>query len=641
MGALREAGFGALIGLSRSVKRLIQIGVDCTLMALCLALAVALRLDAFSPLANPSVWIVLLPVVPLTVLTFSLLGLYSAVIRFLAFDALIAVLAGVFVSAAVMFAAAQMLDLPLPRSVPGIYALLLSVSAGGVRFSLRALLSGARQHLEVPVLIYGAGSAGRQLAEALRHGREYEPVAFADDDPRLQRLRIAGLKVHPPVAVPDLVKVHGVRVVLLAMPSVGRRRRREIVESLADSPVEVMVTPGIADIVSGRAQFSDLRRVEPEDLLGRDPVPPREKLMAANVTGKSVLVSGAGGSIGSEICRQALAFAPRSLVLFERSEHALYMIEQELRRLTAAMGPRAPLIVPVLGSVLNPTLAARTLRSHAVDTVYHAAAYKHVPLLEENEAEGVHNNVFGTRTLALAAREAGVRAFILVSTDKAVRPANVMGASKRMAELICQTLAEGAGDTVFSIVRFGNVLGSSGSVIPLFRAQIEHGGPVTVTHRDITRYFMTIPEAAQLVIQAGALARGGEVFLLDMGQPVRILELAETMVRLHGLVPYLPENGAPVAAARGDIAIRIVGLRRGEKLHEELLLGNDPRPTEHPRIMTGRETVMQKGALMSCLESLASACSRQDGAAIRRILAEAPTGYRPESEGALLRLAGE
>lgn len=639
--AFHGGGIGAVIGLDRSAKRLLQVTVDCVLMALCLALAVALRLDAFSPLADPRIWAVLAPVMPLTVLAFAGLGLYRAVIRYIAIGALGAILAGVLVSAVVMFVSVQFLDLPLPRSVPGIYALLLLVSAGGLRFAVRTLLTMSRPSQGAAVLIYGAGAAGRQLATALRQGVEYQPVAFADDDPKLRGLRIAGLRVHAPAAIPGLVRAHGIRVILLALPSVGRRRRSEIVESLANLPVEVMVTPGMADIVSGRARFSDLRRVEPEDLLGRDPIPPREDLMSVNVTARSVLVTGAGGSIGSEICRQVLAFRPRCLVLYEISEYALYSIEQELRRQAESLGAAAPRIVPVLGSVLDRALAARVLRRHAVETVYHAAAYKHVPLVEQNEAAGVFNNVFGTRRLALAAREAGVRAFILVSTDKAVRPGNVMGASKRLAELTCQALAAEGGSTVFSMVRFGNVLGSSGSVIPLFRAQIERGGPVTVTHRDITRYFMTIPEAAQLVIQAGALARGGEVFLLDMGRPVRILDLAITMVRLHGLVPQLAQHGVRAPPVQGDIAIRIVGLRPGEKLHEELLLGNDLRPTEHPRIMTGNETMLSWPQLEARLAELAAACARQDGRAIRRILGRAPTGYRVTGADMPFRLAAE
>jgi FlaA1/EpsC-like NDP-sugar epimerase len=407
---------------------------------------------------------------------------------------------------------------------------------------------------------------------------------------------------------------------------VSRDRRRAIVEALEAHPVEIRSMPGLADLVSGKAQISDLRRVSPEDLLGRDPVAPRPDLMAKNITGKVVLVTGAGGSIGRELCRQILAQAPARLVLVDHSEYALYAIDEELR----AARPRHPdagPVVPVLGSVQTPGRMRAVLDRFGVQTVYHAAAYKHVPLVERNVVEGLRNNVFGTRVMAEQAVAAGVEAFILVSTDKAVRPTNVMGASKRMAELICQAQAQRPGGPVFSMVRFGNVLGSSGSVIPRFQRQIEAGGPVTVTHPEITRFFMTVPEAAQLVIQAGAMARGGEVFLLDMGEPVRIADLADRMVRLHGLVPFYPGTAGSV---EGDVAVVFTGLREGEKLHEELLVGEESEPTAHPRILSAREADLPDRDLAPLLDELLAACKAQDLGAMRRILLSAPSGYRPQ-----------
>lgn len=616
--------------LDRPVKRVIQVVADVVLIVACFAVAMALRLEGFSFAANPRSWVILAIVLPVTIFGFARLGLYHRVIRYISSRALRVVFSGVLMSAATMALADQLLVLPVPRSVPAIYALLLLASVGGVRYFFRALVLNKNQRNRIPVLIYGAGEAGRQLVNAVNQGPECYPVAFVDDDSAMHNMIIAGIRVHAPSAIRDLVETHAIKRILLALPSISRARRRSIVESLEDLPVVVLTVPGMADIVSGKVTFNDLTIVSPEDLLGRDPVEPRADLMAANITGKVVMVSGAGGSIGSELARQVLALSPSVLVLLDVSEFALYKIDDELQPLG---GKPAHLtqVVPILGSVQNPSRMRAIMRAFKVQTVYHAAAYKHVPLVEENVVEGVRNNVFGTRAIAEAAAETGVEAFIMISTDKAVRPTNIMGASKRMAELVCQTLAQTQSGTIYSMVRFGNVLGSSGSVIPRFRAQIERGGPVTVTHLEITRFFMTIPEAAQLVIQAGAMAKGGDVFVLDMGEPVKIMNLAKSMIRLCGLVPFVINDDGQADGA-GDIAIRTTGLRPGEKLYEELLIGDNPSATEHSRIMSAQELSLEAKEMNAHLNDLMAACTEFDIPRIREILLQAPTGYQPSDD---------
>ncbi|WP_111735882.1 polysaccharide biosynthesis protein [Roseovarius amoyensis] len=618
-----------LTTLNRRTKQAFQMVCDSLLVVVCFVMAMSLRLESNAFFASTPVWLTIVPTILGTLLTFHALGLYRSVIRFINGHVLQEILIGVFASSVFLFLSAQLLVAPVPRSVPAIYALLLFVTAGGLRFLMQSLLRQVRPHRRQPVIVYGAGEAGRQLVSALAHDREFAPVAFIDDDPRLQQNWVEGRRVYAPDQLPWLIERKGVGCILLAIPSAGRGRRRKIVASLEPLGIDIRTIPGIADIVDGRTTMSDLRRVTPEDLLGREPVPSRDDLMARNITGKAVLVSGAGGSIGSELCRQIIRHDPAVLVLLEVSELALYTITGELRETLERTG-RSLRIEPVLGSVQNPRRVRAILRGFGVQTIYHAAAYKHVVLVEENVAEGIRNNVFGTRVIAEAAAEMGVEQFILISTDKAVRPTNFMGASKRMAELICQALAQDAPRTTFSMVRFGNVLGSSGSVIPRFRAQIERGGPVTVTHRDITRFFMTIPEASQLVIQAGAMARGGDVFVLDMGEPVRIFDLAQTMIRLHGLKPYVIDEQGGQGGEDGDIGIRIIGLQKGEKLFEELLIGANPRGTEHPRIMTATEVSLSRDEVEYYLDRLARACQAFDVPEIRRIFLAAPLAFQPD-----------
>lgn len=616
-------------GLNRARKRKIHMFVDAILILAAFAAALILNGAPASQLSDPLTWAVVVPVVPVCLITFNHFGLYRAILRFITGNAMRSVVVGAVAGAATMLAIIEVLGGPVSPAVAVIHAMTVLLAVGGIRFWGRAVLRSPGLRKSTPVIIYGAGNAGQQLVAALYLSTEYVPVALVDDDARLHGTTINGVRVYSPVELRTLIAHWQVREVLMALPSLSRMRRRRIVAKLERLGVEVKTIPGMGDVVSGRAQLTDLRSVMPEELLGRDPVPPRASLMQRNITGKAVLVTGAGGSIGSELCRQIIAQKPKVLVMLDVSEYAVYSVVTELRD---SGGDDTANLVPVLGSVQNPRRMRAILRRFHVQTVYHAAAYKHVALVEENHIEGLHNNVFGTRVIAEAAAECGVEHFILVSTDKTVRPTNIMGVSKRLAELICQGLAqEHGGQTVFSMVRFGNVLGSSGSVIPRFRDQIERGGPVTVTHRDVTRYFMTIPEAAQLVIQAGAMARGGDVFVLDMGEPVRILDLAKSMIRLHGLVPFmLDENGNPEGPVE-DIAIQITGLQPGEKLYEELLISKDPEGTEHPRIMTASELVMPPAELTRFLDELHAACTAFDLQAIRQLLLTAPLGYAPKN----------
>ncbi len=623
--------FVRLLGLRRNQKIILQLFVDGCLVAVSFLVALWLRLDSIFLL--PNVWTALLVTVPLSLLAFYGLGLYRTVIRFLAGRALQTVFLGSMASGLILAASASVLNLPLPRSIPLLHAMLMLISVGGVRFVFREVLARSQNHRKERVAIFGAGAAGRQLAQTLLQGNDYLPIAFLDDSPEASSTLINGLRVRAPTPenIGALIRNNSVTSVLLAIPSASRSRRSEVLKSLEKFPLRLRTIPGLHDIVSGRAAISDINEVSIEDLLGRDPVPPRPELMGANIRGKSVMVTGAGGSIGSELCRQILRQAPAQLVLFEQSELALYSIEADLQRLLACEGLAVP-IFAVLGSVQDAQQVTRALRQFHVNTVYHAAAYKHVPLVEHNVAEGVRNNVLGTRTVAESAIATRVEAFILISTDKAVRPTNIMGATKRMAEMVCQALADLPDTTTrISMVRFGNVLGSSGSVIPLFSRQIEAGGPLTVTHPDITRYFMTIPEAAQLVIQSGAMAKGGDVFVLDMGEPVRIADLAAQMVRLHGMRPVVLDAAGPKTAGPGEIGIAFTELRPGEKLFEELLIGNAPCPTAHPRIMSANESYLPLEQLNQKIAHLICASSSGDVRAVRRILAEAGTGYAPTS----------
>ncbi|MDO6579746.1 nucleoside-diphosphate sugar epimerase/dehydratase [Photobacterium sp. 2_MG-2023] len=562
----------------------------------------------------------------LTLLIFYKLGLYRAVIRYITFHGLAIVALGTLLSAVTVAVLAFYIDASVPRSVPIIYGTYLYILCSGTRFLFRLLVGQANNKDKKVVLIYGAGAAGRLLALALKSSNTHKVVSFIDEDHTLENTVLMGLNVNGVDKIKYLVNKFNVEQILLAVPSASRSKRKSILDSLVNLSAEVLTVPDMKDIVEGRAKIDELKDVAIEDLLGRDPVAPQQSLMEANIKNKVVMVTGAGGSIGSELCRQILRQKPKVLVLFELSEFGLYQIDRELSVLSMEEGLDVK-VVPLLGSVQRINRLATVMKSFAVQTVYHAAAYKHVPLVEYNVVEGVRNNVFGTYYTAKAAIEAKVESFVLISTDKAVRPTNVMGTTKRMAELALQALSEEESKknkgTRFCMVRFGNVLGSSGSVIPLFKRQIANGGPVTVTHPDIIRYFMTIPEAAQLVIQAGAMGKGGDVFVLDMGEPVKITDLAANLIQLSGLEVKNDDN------PYGDIEIQFTGLRPGEKLFEELLIGDNVERTAHERIMTASERYLLLDEYKKVLDELDEACHNFEHEKIRQLLLDAPTDFTP------------
>lgn len=509
---------------------------------------------------------------------FALLGIYRAIVRSFNEDYLLRILIGTFIQIVALYTIKKLNVAFIPMSIPLMYGFMLFSYMWWSRAVIRyaTLKTFAKKQSRKRVAIYGAGLAGQQIAAALNRSDDYLPVCFIDDKRSLHGQSLSGLKIYSPKKAQAKLGKFGIEEVLLAMPSVGRTRKKELIESFDTADVKIMELPGVTQLVDGKVKVSDIREVDIIDLLGRDPVPPKPELLEKNIKNKVVMVTGAGGSIGSELCRQIVKHQPKMLVLFEMSEFALYSIDRELQASDIQ-------IIPVLGSVTNQQKLERIIQEYKVQTVYHAAAYKHVPLVEANPFEGIYNTSIGTQRSADAAVNQNVETFVLISTDKAVRPTNVMGASKRMAELYCQGLASTNPKTQISIVRFGNVLGSSGSVVPLFKKQIAQGGPVTVTHPEVTRYFMTIPEAAQLVIQAGAMGTGGDVFLLDMGEPVKIVDLAKQMIRLSGF-RAIDENGI------GDIEIQFTGLRPGEKLYEELLIdAENVEKTEHERILKSYE----------------------------------------------------
>ena len=611
--------------LERHQKRLLQVLVDVALIFVCFVLAMGLRLDGWQFLEQDHVWDVLFIVTPLTLLVFVRFGLYRAIIRFISARVIKVIILTVGLSGGIMFVSNLALGHLIPRSVPFIYAVLLFCAIAGTRFAVRAATNAMLAEPSGKVIIYGAGDAGRQLLNALNSERQYQVVAFVDDDERVQGREVDTITIKSPDTIATLKKEYGVEAVLLAAPGASIQDRRRIISLVESHALQLRTVPSISDILSGRAHVSDLSDVQIEDLLARETVPPIPGLASQKVEKKSVLVTGAGGSIGGELCQQIIAMNPKCLILYEMSEYALYQIHSKLLETCADQGIETH-ILPFIGSVQNGGRLSHVMSSFDVDTVFHAAAYKHVPLVEQNIVEGVQNNIMGTQTVVKAAIDAKVETFALISTDKAVRPTNFMGATKRIAELVCQAYAANQSTTCISIVRFGNVLWSSGSVLPRFKEQIVNGGPVTVTHPSITRYFMTISEAAQLVLQASAMARGGEVFVLDMGEPVKIIELAKSMIRLHGMIPYLETDAAE---RTGDMRINFSGLRPGEKLHEELLVGSDVSATDHPRIMCADESKLEFDQLQKLLASLVDACDEMDVTSINSLMKDAAVGFRP------------
>ena len=655
----------SVLALPRAAKRVIVLAVDISFCVLSVWLAYYLRLGEFIPLAGRPMLAAgasVLLAIPLFIVS----GLYRAIFRYSGLPAIVSLVRAIGVYGLMYAAIFTAIGFDgIPRTVGLIQPILLLLFVGTSRAFAKLWLGGEYQsrwkRAALPqLLIYGAGSAGRQLASAMAASADIRLVGYLDDDDRLHGHVLNGLPIFDPRDLPILVSQRKITDILMAMPAVSRQRRNAILEDLAPLQLSVRTLPGISDLATGKVSLSDVRELDIDDLLGREPVKPNGLLINRNTQNKTVLVTGAGGSIGSELCRQILQSKPKRLLLVDMSEFALYQIHQELQSLAsggltiaeqavdAEVAPKVGGIstgglaeaelIPLLASVCDEVRMQEIMDTWRPHTVYHAAAYKHVPLVEHNPAEGVHNNVWGTRICAEAAVRNGVRNFVLISTDKAVRPTNIMGATKRLAEMVLQALAElnpavtaqggpaPTSRTCFSMVRFGNVLGSSGSVVPLFREQIKDGGPITLTHADITRFFMTIPEAAQLVIQAGAMGTGGDVFVLDMGQPVRIVDLARRMVELSGL--SVRDDNNP----EGDIEIAITGLRPGEKLYEELLIGENPIPTQHPRIMKAQEPFLPWAQLQQSLGALQMAKGANDVALIRGLLQQLVAGYEPSGK---------
>lgn len=614
-----------LAQLPRAQKRLLMLGADAIGIPLVLWLALMLRLGTINHHVAGTEWMYVAALLT-SILVFVRMGLYRAVIRYLGAKAILAVISGVTFSVTLLSAFAMIWpNRTIPVSAFAIYWAFALLYVGGSRFVVRVLLNFRWSNGTLRVVIYGAGGAGVQLATGLLRSGRYHPIAFIDDNQSLQGSTINGLEVFPLRSLPDLVRDEGVAAVLLALPSQSRRRRQEILKAIEPLSLLVQTVPDYGDILAGHARVEDVRDVDAGDLLGRDPVPPNARLLDACIHGKVVMVTGAGGSIGSELCRQIIRLQPAQLLLFEMSELALYSIERELKLLIASEGLSVDLVA-LLGDAHHKHRVREILQIYGVQTIYHAAAYKHVPIVEQNVVEGIYNNVFSTWNAAEAALESRVETFVLISTDKAVNPTNVMGATKRFAEIVLQGLQSRGSSTRFCMVRFGNVLESSGSVVPLFREQIRKGGPVTVTHKDVIRYFMTIPEAAQLVLQAGSMGKGGDVFVLDMGKPVRIADLAKRMISLMGVTVRDEDN------PDGDVEIVYTGLRPAEKLFEELLIGNNVTGTEHPMIMRAMEHSLPWSQVQQVIDDLSVALTRFDCDRARQLLMQTVAEYKPTGD---------
>ncbi|MBV1915118.1 MAG: polysaccharide biosynthesis protein [Pseudomonadales bacterium] len=611
-----------LLGMSRPKKRIFSIVSDILLLSFSLWAAVSLRYGELFVPADPLIYLCFVATVATSILVFIRLGLYRAIIRYLSSQAYSVVFIGVGISTLIFATSSFLLRVTMPRSSMLIYLGLAFLFVGGSRMLVRGYIQTTERRQKEKIIIYGAGSAGLQLLNALHQTGEFHPIAYIDDDRNKQGTVIQGVQVYSREQLEGLCKRHNINILLLAIGNVSSSRRLKLLEYLEPLSVQVKTIPDMAELVSGRARIEQIRDIEIDDLLGRQKVEAVEGLVDACIKEKVVMVSGAGGSIGSELCRHIVRLNPVRLVIFDQSEFGLYQIEGQLRTIIKEELLNVELVA-IMGSVQNQIRIDSVLRSFDVQTLYHAAAYKHVPMVEHNMIEGIRNNLFGTVRLAEAAIEARVETFVLISTDKAVRPTNVMGASKRMAELVLQGLDQTQSVTRFCMVRFGNVLGSSGSVVPLFRTQIRSGGPVTVTDEEITRYFMTIPEAVQLVLQAGSMGQGGDVFILDMGESIRIADLAKRMIHLMGHTVRDNEN------PEGDIEITYTGLRPGEKLYEELLIGDNPLGTEHPQIMRAQESCLPWQELKSLLDKIDQACLAYDCLQVRELLISAPTSYQP------------
>ena len=615
--------------LSRISKRIIMLFIDAFLIVAILVSSFSMRLGIwFWPKEDLQYLIFLSPFMAIPI--FVKFGLYRAIVRYIGFKALWVIVQAVSLYALIWGVIVLLSGIQgVPRSVILINWMLGMLVIGGSRIIGRWWFSDKKpdtkdlNNKRKNVLVYGAGSAGIQLSTALSYSKELNPVAFIDDESSLINHQIMGLKIYSSTSLNELVSEMNIEELLLAMPSITRERRNEIINNLESLPVLVRTVPGVTELAQGKLKIDDLNVVSINDLLGRDTVPPNEDYLKSDITNKVVMVSGAGGSIGSELCRQIIKLKPKKIILFEQNEFSLYLLEQELNDINIKVE-----VIPILGSVLDKKLIERICNNFFINTIYHAAAYKHVPMIEYNNFSGIENNVFGTLYFAEAAVSTGVNTFVLISTDKAVRPTNIMGATKRLSEMILQSLSEKykENETNFSMVRFGNVLDSSGSVIPLFKKQIKEGGPITVTDPNIIRYFMTIPEAAQLVVQAGSMSKGGDVFLLDMGEPVKIYDLAKKMIQLSGL--SIKDKSNP----NGDIEILFTGLRPGEKLYEELLIGNNVLKTDHKLIFRSNEEMLPWKELKIILNKLQNSVEHYDVNMARETLIEAVPGYKPKDE---------
>ncbi len=617
-----------------SIKLILALAYDVFALGIAFFMAYLLRLGASNIEFTEAEWSVFITVTLSTMLLFYFSGVYRSVIRYFNAKSTVKVIGLLALSAVIFWVCGEFYDAFIPRSVPIVFFAIAGVLIAGARAAF-GIVTGQKWFDEREgVVIYGAGNTGQQLANSLALGKQYQPLAFIDEKSRYHGRELLGIKIYSPKDIDRLVKRYGQFKVLIAVSKVGQNRMKEIVATFEPFALELLAVPNMADIVSGKRKIDQLREVSVEELLGREPVAPIPELLSANIQDKVVMVSGAGGSIGKELCRQIIHQHPTKLVLLDVSEAFLYEIHQELTVYLKEIKSEIP-IVPLIGNVQNGMLMTTIFHTQKVQTIYHAAAYKHVPLVEHNVIAGISNNVLGTYEIAQAAIFCDVETFVLISTDKAVRPTNIMGATKRLAELVLQSLAPRDHNTRFVMVRFGNVLGSSGSVVPLFKRQIRAGGPITITHPDIIRYFMTIPEAAQLVIQAGAMGTGGDVFVLDMGDPVKIVDLAYNMTHLMGLT--IKNNQNP----KGEIEIKYSGLRPGEKLYEELLIDDHAQPTRHKRILTANERSLCWPDVNIILNKINDAMRAEDTDKLRQILLDAPLQYRPDNKASEVKVETE
>tara|TARA_B100001115_G_scaffold183908_1_gene184256 strand:- start:1075 stop:2934 length:1860 start_codon:yes stop_codon:yes gene_type:complete len=612
-----------LLNLPRLYKQLIMLTIDELMLLFAIWVSFALRLGEPWPIEymKPNWWLFLL-IPAIAIPLFIKLGLYRAVLQYMGIKVFTTSFQAITITSLIVgFVMMMFREADLPRSVIFIFWFVSNTLVITSRFLFKGILYSWDNFVNdrKAVIIYGAGRAGAQLIESLRKSHDYAPVAFVDDDQSKEGTIINYTQVYSFKDLRNIIKKRKAKVLLLAIPSMSEVKKRELLKKLSKYPIEVKVLPSISSIVKGEVSIESIKKVKVEDILGRHAVEPKKSLLKKNISGKNVMITGAGGSIGSELCRQVLDLSPKKVILFEHSEFNLYSIHQELSK-----SRKRAQIIPVLADVTNAKKVSKIIQEEGVHTIYHAAAYKHVPMVEMNAVEGVYNNAVGTYNVAIAAQNNDVENLVLISTDKAVRPTNVMGASKRFSELVLQGLhKKNSSNTCFSMVRFGNVLDSAGSVVPLFRSQIQNGGPVTVTHRDVTRYFMSIPEAVQLVLQAGAMAKGGDVFVLDMGEPIRILDLAYRMVHLSGLTPIDEEN------PDGDIKIKVTGLRPGEKLYEELLIGDDVVQSNHPRIMQAKEVDLEWAEVEKSIKLIQKAHEEHDEQSVSSLLLKNVDGYIP------------